>query len=272
MPNIESIQPVYYDTLMPYYIYYDNLPLRNIVTRQQLINSSVESQRRILTEAIGNQGTLSNRLNRSLEEDGSLKTSAVDDAWHNIAYHSDGLYDDGVSVINYVRMMQDERAKLSLIADAATSLSLEVHTISTIIPFIDEMVELLPSSTVTWTVVPPNQLKAELTFATTSLHNHYYDQKPEHYDIITPDYQNYKVNSMVTPYTEDSLRVYINGIRLTADTTASPYYVYVPSADGPSEDWNLMTFTPDPENGLFTLSRSIAVNDVIRIDYDIQLS
>lgn len=272
MANIDSIQPVYYDAEYPYYVYYDNLPLRNIVTRQELINSAVENQRKILTDAIGTQGTLSNRLNRSLDADGALKTTAVDDSWHNIAYHTDGSYDDGVSIINYVRMKNEERAKLSLIADAATSLALQVETPSTIVLFEDETVELIASSTIAWSVVAPNQIKADLTFATTSIHNHYYDLVPVHYNTVTPDYQTYKVNSLASPYKDGSLRVYINGIRLTADTTAAPHYVYVPSASGPSEDWTLMTFTPDSTNGLFTLNRAITVSDVIRIDFDIQLS
>lgn len=271
MPNIDSIQPVYYDSLYPYYVYYDNLPLKNIVARQELINSAVENQRQVLTDAIGNQGTLSNRLNRSLEEDGSLKQSAVDDAWHNIAYHTDGYYDDGISVIEYVRMTGSERAKLSLVADDATSLAIQVQTPSTIVLFENETIELIASDSITWDVTAPNQIQANVTFASTSLHNHYYDQVPVHDNILSPDYQTYKVNALASAYKEGSLRVFINGIRLSADTTDEPYYVYIPSADGPGETWNLMAFTPDAENGTFTLNRAITASDVIRIDYDIQL-
>ena len=44
MPNIDVIVPVYYNTLDPYYVYYDNLPLRNLVIRDELMNSAIESQ------------------------------------------------------------------------------------------------------------------------------------------------------------------------------------------------------------------------------------
>lgn len=272
MPNIDSIVPVYYSELDPYYVYYDNLPLRNIVLRQELINSAVETQKQIIAESKGTQGTLANRLAQSIEDDGSLKSSAIDDAWHNIAYHTDGTYDDGISIIQYVRMRNEERAKLEFIADAATSLALQVETPSTIILFEDETVELLGSSSVTWSTLAPNQIQANLTFPLSAIRQHYYDQVPVFYDLITPDYQTYKVNSIASPYVEGSLKVFINGIRLSADTTDPPYSVYVPSADGPEGTWYLMSFTPDYANGTFVLSRSITASDVIRIDYDIELS
>lgn len=266
MPNIDAIQPVYYDASYPYYVYYDNLPLRNIVTRQELINSAVDRQWDILNESIGSAGTLANRLAASLNPDGSLKTEAIDDTMHSIAYHTDGSYDDGVSVINYVRMQSGERAKLSLVADSATSLALQVNTPSSIVLFEDETVELISSSTVTWGVVAPNQIAAHLTFASDSLHNHLYDQTPVHDNLIEPDYQTYKINSLATPFISGSLRVYINGMRLSETG-----YVYAPSASGPTEDWTLLSYTPDAENGMFTLSTNITSIDVIRIDYDTQI-
>ena len=266
MPNIDSIQPVYYQALDPYYVYYDNLPLRNIIARQELINSAVDLQRSVLVEAIGTSGTLSNRLAKSINDDGTLITSAIDDAQHNIAQHTDGVYDDGVSIISYVRMKNDERAKLSLIADMATSLALQVNTISNAILFEDETIELVSSDTITWDVEAPNQLTAHLTFPISAIHNHYYDQTPVDYDVI-PDYQTYKVNSLATPYIEGSLRVYINGVRLSESTS-----VYVPAADGPESNWTLTSFTSVYSSGTFVLSRSITALDVLRIDYDLELS
>ena len=267
MPNIDLIPEVYYHTLDPYYVYYDNLPLSNIIQRQELINNAVDNNRDILTDAIGTQGTLSNRLDRSLEEDGSLKTSAINDAEHSIAYHTDGAYNDGVSIIEYVRMLSSERSKISLVADEATSLGLLIETPSTTVLFEDTTVEVIPSPTVTWGITAPNKLQANLTFPTTALHNHYYDLDPVHYVLASPDYKTYKVNTLASVYNDGSLRVYINGIRLSEGNS-----VYVPPADGPDGDWTLTSFTSTAASGIFLLSRSITASDIIKIDFNLPLS
>jgi len=104
-------------------------------------------------------------------------------------------------------------------------------------------------------------LKPVLTIPIDFAHRHYYDLEP-----ITTDYISFKVTSVNTPYIEGSLRVYINGIKLTADNQ-----VYVPG-DVMTEDWSLNSFTPDHTAGTFELYAAITSDDIIRIDFDIALS
>ena len=80
---------------------------------------------------------------------------------------------------------------------------------------------------------------------------------------MEPDYINYTVDSISSPFVEGSLRVYVNGVRIFEDSE-----VYVP---GPLVDdsWTLLSFTADFDNGSFALSSAISEDDIIKIDYDI---
>lgn len=263
MPRIELITPVYYDGEWPYHKEYDNLPLRYIVARQELINSAVDQVEEILRDSIGTQGTLANRLNQSLDEDGSLLVDAVDETLHSIGAHTDGEYEG----VEYVRMTADERDKLTNIAEDATSILIEVeNTISTTVEFADGPFVLGRSNTVTWEVTAPNIIKANLAFPTEAAHQHYYDLVPVAANS-TPDYINYKTTSLSTAFVEDSLRVYVNGIKLSV---SDDVYVYN-NTDGPGGDWELLSFTSDYEAGTFELSRAIDITDIITIDFDINL-
>ena len=117
MPRIELIDVPLYNPTDPYHFEIDNIPLKNLIQRQELINLSLDNVLKELRDAIGTQGSVANRLNQSLEQDGSLKTSAIDDAEHSIESHEDT--DD------YVRMLRTESDKLTLMADEATDLTLE---------------------------------------------------------------------------------------------------------------------------------------------------
>jgi Holliday junction resolvasome RuvABC DNA-binding subunit len=133
---------------------YDNLPLRNIYIRQELINDAVNINSDILRQAVGTQGTVSNRLAQSINDDGTLKASAIDGAKHNIAQHKDGqatvssaelaaLTALGYSVSNpvpFVRMTLAERDKLSLMASEATAFKLQLDTPSNVVLFDDTLV------------------------------------------------------------------------------------------------------------------------------------
>jgi hypothetical protein len=256
MPNINLLPEVLYQAMQPYHVDYDNLPLRTILAREEIINDAVDVNSQMMREAIGTAGTLSNRLRIALYDDGSLKASAINTALHNIAYHTDGS--DGVT--DYVRMLQDERNKLTLIADEATALSLKFITPSATVSFIDEIVEFEPSDTITWEADAPaggpNTVKAHMAFPTTAVHQHYYGLTP-----VTTNYINYRTTSLSTPFIADSLRVYINGVRIFSDDT-----VYVP--DALVTTWILTSFTPSPTLGTFVLSRALVASDVIRIDFD----
>lgn len=258
MPELEKHLPVLHDPLHPYHWEYDNLPLQSLIERDRVINDAVDINSAILRGTAGTQGTLANRLNQSLDQDGSLLSEAVDDSLHNIGYHEDG---QGPDLENYVRMKLDERNKLALIADEASSLTISVETPSVIVPFENEPVVLEPSSSVTWEVTGGNKIKAILGFPIESAHRHYYDLEP-----ITSDFINYTVTPTSTPYIEDTLRVFINGIRLSSETE-----VYVPSSN-PTDPWTLIKHTPDHDAGSFVLSSAITSDDVIRVDFDIALT
>src|SRR5476649_580731 len=101
MPDIDLIPEVLHQSLDPYHWYYDNLPLQNILDRISLVNYAVDNAEDILRKSVGTQGTLANRLAQSINDDGTLKTAAIDDALHNIESHSDNG--------TYVRMLLAER-------------------------------------------------------------------------------------------------------------------------------------------------------------------
>jgi len=248
MPRLVDVPA--YDPLDPYHHEYDNRPIEALKLRTEQLNDAVEIQRDIMTEAIGSQGTLSNRLNQSMEEDGSLKTDAIDAALHSIEEHADT--DD------YVRMTSAERDKLALIDDEATNVTLTFELgDDTDVSFTNGEVIFENTNSVAWSVTAPNKVRADLGFPVAAAHTHLYDVNPTTDDNLT--------YSLPTAFIEGSLRVYINGIRLSQYEE-----VYVPSAIADSQF--LVKYTADNEEGTFVLSNSIEDEDVIRADYDISFA
>lgn len=255
MPDIDLIDPVYYNPNDPYHYLYDNLPLRKIIQRQELINLALDDVIEQMTDAVGSQGTVSNRLNQSINPDGSIKTAAIDELLHSIEAHSD--------TEDYVRMQRSESDKLNLIADQATNFGVKItFENDDTVEFDQGFLEYLPSDTVTFDLTTPNKVKINLAFPAEAAHRHFYDQTPVHYNIVTPDYTTYKVNSIASAYVEGSLRIYINGVRISDSAS-----IYVPGSLV-TDPWTLITYNPDESNGTFTLSTAISSEDVIRIDYD----
>jgi hypothetical protein len=130
MPDLNALPVPQYNSAQPYHWEYDNLPLKTLANRDELINGVVDTHSEILRNCAGTVGTLANRLNQSVEEDGNLKTTAVDDTSHNIAKHEDGSktvsgselsdynnlgYIGVVNPVPFVRMLEAERDKLSLV-------------------------------------------------------------------------------------------------------------------------------------------------------------
>lgn len=259
MPRIELIDEVLYTPSDPIYWEIDNLPLKNILKRIDLVNLALDNVIEQMTDAIGTQGSLSNRLNQSINPDGSLKTAAIDEALHSIEEHAD--------TEDYVRMTKLESDKLALIADEAKDVSFKIYTDSmTFVEFEEGVLSIKPSTTVTPVFEGPDVLKFEFAFPTEAAHKHYYGLIPVDDNIVTPDFINYKSTSMSTAYVEGSLKVFINGVRIFEDAE-----VYVP---GPlvSDPWTLMSFTPDDVGGTFALSVAITEDDIIRIDFDTLLT
>jgi hypothetical protein len=270
MPHIELVPHVLYEAMQPYYVDFDNLPIKTILYMQELINDVVDSNTLLLQTAKGSTGSLAIRLSQSMEEDGSLKTTAVDDVLHNIGAHIDGSgLDEHGDTIAFVRMKSAERDKLSQISDEATALQIRVQTPSVDVLFDDDLIQVAASDTISWTVegsLGNQKIKAHMNFPTTMAHRHIYDLVPVHDNLLDPDYQTYKVNSIASPYMEDSLRVYVNGFRISTNQE-----VYVPGPI-PSETWYLTSFTPDHEAGIFTMNRALDPDDVIYIDFDLSVS
>jgi hypothetical protein len=277
MPRIELIDTPLYTANDPYHWRYDNIPLQNLSKRQELINLSLDNVLDQLRDAVGTQGTISNRLNQSIDPDGSLQAKAIDDALHSMGSHTDdytGTTATELAAYNlwvagrsapFVRMEKAESDKLANVASGATDVSLEIQRDDAGLDVVDitsGVARLEPSSSVTWDVTG-NVVQAHLNFPVAAAHQHYYDQTPVHANTGSPDYINYKANTGGTAFVDGSLRVYINGIRLT--TTNS---VYVPG-NLVTDLWTLLTFTTDATSGTFALSAAISSDDVIYIDYDI---
>jgi hypothetical protein len=275
MAELDKYPVPLYDPNSPYHWSVDNLPLETLATRDEAINGEVENIAATIRDANGTQGTLANRLNQSINPDGSLKADAVDESLHSIAEHTDDsttltteeletIADLGYVVSNpvpYVRMLEAERAKLSLIADEATNIAIQVETPSNAILFEEGAITFASSASITWEVNNGNEVKANLGFPIEAAHRHYYGLEP-----ITTDYQNYKVTSVSTPYMEGTLRVFINGFRIAEGTD-----IYIPG-NLVSESWTLNSFTPDHEAGTFELANAITEDDAIWIDFDVALT
>lgn len=245
MPNLDSVPITKYQPLHAYHHYFDNLPINDIEDQIFLVNAQVDLNQNQLEDSIGNTGTLANRLNKSLNSNGSLKLTAIDDALHNISEHLDGG--------GYVRMTDSERSKLSLIDSEATNLSIQVQTISTTLtwPTVANTITLADSDTIAWRI-NSGEVYADTTFAKSLITTPSYDMKP----VPVSGDQVFKTTSVGTAYKEGTLRVYINGLRLSTSATIGGFY-YTETT---------------PSSGIFTLNKAIASSDILRIDFDQPLS
>lgn len=294
MPQIELVPVPLYQPSQPYNSQIDNIPIQALIDRILLVNSQVDIDANILSDAQGTQGSLANRLAQSINEDGTLKTSAIDEAQHNIAEHTDGSIIVNDVVVSYVRMLQEERSKLENIASGATNIDILVNLNNSVpsglpsqisivgiseIEYTSGTIELKPSDSIYWTVESDGSLKANTNFPSTVRHLHNYDIVPAHKNVTSPDYKNYKVTSVGTAYRSGSLRVYINGIRLTESSNIDAGRVsrgnYVPTSfSSGTPTWVTYTYTEDDDtdgivtSGEFSLSSAITSNDVITIDFD----
>lgn len=255
MPRIELIPDVMYQPNDPYHWEIDNLPLKSILSRQNLINLSLDNVIRDIRDAIGTQGSISNRLNQSINSDGSLKTSAIDNAMHSIEDHEDSL--------NFVRMTKNQSDKLNNISNNATDLKFRVYLDEiNLVNFDSGYIDVRPSATIIPVIEEPNILKFNLSFPDSMVHEHFYGIIPVPVNITNPDYINYKTTSSSTVYIAGTLRVYINGVRLFSDAE-----VYAPGSLV-SDAWTLLYYTEFPTTGTFELSAPITDQDIIRIDFD----
>lgn len=259
MPQINLIPEVLYEPDSPYHYHYDNIPLRNILARISLVNIQTDQNAEAIRGTSGTTGSLKNRLDFSLEDDGSLKKSSVDASMHSIANHEDGLGSDG---IEYVRMTLNERASLLSLVESGPRLTIQVDDEPTLS---SGNVEFRSSSTIAFSLEAPNVVRAHNNLPPDVAHRHSYGLTPAHQSPGSEDWQNFLTTSLSTPYIEGSLRVYINGVRLNSEN-------YVPIFDGSSTPSSWMLFSvsdEDPENGSFQLNAPMPYpHNNIRIDFD----
>lgn len=252
MPQINLIPEVLYEPNQPYHYIYDNIPLKNILSRISLVNIQTDKNSSMLLGTSGNMGSLSSRLNESLNDNGSLKDSAIDASIHNIAYHADGEKDG----VEYVRMTKEERSKLTSIDSGANFISIQTNDQ----PILDAgNIQLENSSTIFFELEAPNKIKAHTSFPLNIAHRHVYSVVPS-----SADMKNFRTSTLSTPYTEGSLRVYINGIRIKSNT-----YVPIFSSSNSPDSWTL--FSIESENytsGEFVLNSPVPLGNSILIDFD----
>lgn len=262
MPAISLIPIPYYQPLDPYNHEVDNRPIIALAQQIEMVNLAVDNQGANLASAAGNQGTVGNRINQSIDNDGSLKTSAIDDALHSIEAHTD--------TPSYVRMTVAERAKLSYISDDATALKVQVNAVGGPVLFDDTTMELDESSTIQWSLIG-NKVYANANFPASVRHTHYYGLTPVDQNLITPNYIDYFVTSVATSYMQGSLRVFINGVRLTPGVAT-----YVPIGQPGTVTYLSMTYSEDAPTGGsvptggFSLSVPKPLSAVITVDFDVQ--
>lgn len=264
MPNLDLVPEVYYNPNDPYHHTYDNKPLHNIIIRQQAINSVVDRHNLEIGNAAGTAGSIYARLAASIEEDGTLRTSAIDAALHSISEHTDETDQSAFLQVSdqFIRFTEREREKLELVEDEANQIDFNFETASpssTPVEFSSGTVVLADSLSTAWRY-QAGKMYLDLQFSLSALHLHYYDIEPE-YDTGGTQYKDYKIPTY-PDYIDGSLKVYINGFRLSEDES-----VYHPGP-APDEDWTLNDFTSDASNGKFSLTNAITANDVIRIDFE----
>lgn len=269
MPRIDLIPDAacLYNALDPYHVTFDNKPLENILARQKLINDVVDIDHDILTSAKGSTPDLATRIDSSLELDGHLKTSAMDLALHSIESHTD-TQDQSVFLLitdEFVRMTERERDKLILIADEATNISLSFESAGTIsgtpVDFSNGTVVFADSVSTSWrweSGIGLGKIYLDLNFPLESAHVHFYDQAP-----LNPlgDFLTYYTTQ---DFADDSLRVFVNGVRLSLDE------VYCPVATATEiSGWVLNKIdTIDAINKKFVLMTPLTAYDLITVDFD----
>lgn len=264
MPNIDLIPDIYYQPSDPYHYIYDNKPLKNIIARQSLINGWVDRHNLDIGNAAGSAGSMTARLAVALEDDGTLKTTAVDAALHSIEEHTDTT--DQSSFLEetdeFVRMTERERDKLVLVEDEANYITLSFETAgisNTPVDFLNGNTTFADSTSTAWRY-QSGKMYLDLAFPTEAAHLHFYDVTPDNDDSGTL-YLDYKIPTY-SDFIDGTLRVYVNGVKLSEGVD-----VYHPGAT-PDDEWVLNYYTSDYSTGTFSLNEAITAYDVIKIDFD----
>ena len=259
MPAINTLAEVLTQPDWPYHYHYDNLPLRQILLRQDMINTAVDANTQILEAAKGNMADVGARLNVSLNADGTFKSSAV--PVHSI----DLVLDTGVTSVDtsfsYVKMTTVERAKLQTINSNATALQLSFPSTPIDIIFTNTLVKINDSSTITWAVAADSSGNgvASAHLDTPIPVVQYYNVAPS-----TLNYQDYIIG--VSPIVPNSLRVYINGTRIFNDASVNVPKPTISSCT--TSCWSPMFYINNDTAGTFQLNTILSSSYIVRIDFN----
>lgn len=285
MPNLDNLGVPRYEAGHPYHYIFDNLPLDVLEQRDVLINDQVDAHGVILEESAGNMGTLTNRLFQFVDDDGALKVTAVDEIDHSIAAHTDA---DG-----YVRMTDAERAKLEGIDSAANNIYFTFDALNEADEAVSVTVDsgeitFSPSSDVQWRIASGPIITAEIINYPRA-HIHFYEIVPVLDDLNDRKYnvsfgglldESDPLDGTLSQFREESLAVYVNGIRLNRTTgvlhpsvnlvTLSPTDddYSIPAETFIAKDWVLNKFTVEPTLDSFVLDEALSAGDVIFIDFE----
>lgn len=264
MPAIELVPVPIHTENQPYHHVIDNIPLSSLITRILVVNDQVDINTAILTDACGTAGTLSNRLNQSMDENGNLLATAVDETEHSIEAHTDS--DD------YVRMTAAERSKLAAVESGANNLDLTFYCGAagdTTAEFESGTVVFKPSGTIAFRY-QNGYMYADWTVAAGSQHTHYHNVIARPENVGSPDYINYVTGSPIVGYKAGSLRVYLNGIRLNPGALT-----YVPKGMPGTVTWTAYSYTEGTStggvvtDGDFALSAAVDSTVKVYIDFDV---
>lgn len=282
--NLNEINGVpLYKPSDPYHYDFDNKPIKTLVERDNLILGVVNVLKSIIERAGGDLGSLPMRLEQSIDPEGNIKPQAVDEVGHNIASHVDGRIQISQQEVDYytslgyavtdnpkfVRYLEEERAKLSLISDEANHLFVSVSEEDSSKKVIDNgEINFQSSDTIGVLIDDNNVIKFNSKFPISVAHQHYYQVEP-----YTEDNINYSISG-IPLFREGSLRVYINGFRIEecSQDCENKSFGYYPSFTSSTEvQWKNIHYTENFSSASFSLSIAINENDKILVDYDVVL-
>lgn len=275
----------------PYHHDYDNKPIKSLVERDNLIIGIVNVLKSIIDQSGGNLGSLPVRLNQSIDPDGNIKPSAIDEVNHNIANHEDGRKTISQQELNYytslgyaitnnpkfVRYLEEERAKLALISEEANRLLVAISPEGSSKHVVDNgEVNFQSSDTIDVEIDNNNSVRFNSKFPTSIAHQHYYQVEPTTSDLV-----NYNIPG-VSSFKEGSLRVYINGCRIEhcdrdcGDINFSYYPSFRLVNSNLVVEWKTIYYTEDQGPAApprsFYFSSAVSQSDRVLVDYDISLA
>lgn len=270
----------------PYHYDFDNKPIKSLVERDNIILGALNALKAIVDASGGNLGDLVTRLNQSIDPNGNLKPSAVDEANHNIANHIDGRKQISQQEIDYytslgyivtnnpkfVRILEEERAKLSLISEEANNLNVSITPEGMPKQLIDNgEINFQSSDTINVSIEDNNVVRFHSKFPVNVAHQHYYQVEP-----VTSNRIDYSING-VASFKQGSLRVYVNGHRIEqcSSDCQNKSFSYYPSftLNGSTVvvEWNKLYYEEKHSSADFSFSTAVKTTDRVLVDYDIVL-